>query len=159
MFKTGAALEKAKIQTVMKVSYTKDDNEITEYLVGSDTSGDALKIVDFPKLIPDKNSIIMGKLPEPSTELSKLIDIMLSGAKNLKIEYDIELSDSTDTGDLSTGITIEKSKIDNLPQSSEIKIGILLDLPIIFSVKPNEKGYGAINFISLINLANAPTLA
>ena len=151
LFKTGAALEKAKIQTVMKVSYTKDDNEITEYLVGSDTSRDALKIVDFPKLIPDKNSIIMGKLPEPSTELSKLIDIMLSGAKNLKIEYDIELSDSTDTGDLSTGITIEKSKIDNLPQSSEIKIGILIDLPIIFSVKPNEKGYGAINFISLIN--------
>ena len=150
LFKTGGALEKAKIQTIMKASYTKEDNEITNYLVGSDSSREALKIVDFPKLTPDNNSKIIGKLPEPSTELSELIDIILSGAKNLKIEYDIELSDSTDTGDLSTGITIEKSKIDSLPQSSEIKIGILIDLPIIFSVKPNEKGYGSIDFMSLV---------
>ena len=41
--------------------------------------------------------------------------------------------------------------MDDLSQSSEIKIGILIDLPIIFTVKQNEKGYASFDIMSLIN--------
>ena len=154
LLKEGGPLSGAEIQTVLKTSYTKDENLVTDYLVGSNSTSEVLNIVDFPELKPDENSLITGTLPTPSLELSKLTETLLSGAKDLKIEYEVKISGSTAEGDLSTGIEIKKSSLEGLSQSSEIKIGILIDLPIIFTVKPNEKGCASIDIMSLIQNSN-----
>ena len=147
----GGALEGAELQTVLKTSYTKDENTIQKYLVGSETTSEVLEVVDYPKLTPDENLLVVGDLPTPSLEIEGLTDALLSGGKDLKIEYDVKLSGSTGGVDLSSGIEIEKTSMDDLSQSSEIKIGILIDLPIIFTVKQNEKGYASFDIMSLIN--------
>ena len=147
----GGALEGAELQTVLKTSYTKDENTIQKYLVGSETTSEVLEVVDYPKLTPDENLLVVGALPTPSLEIEGLTDALLSGGKDLKIEYDVKLSGSTGGVDLSSGIEIEKTSMDDLSQSSEIKIGILIDLPIIFTVKQNEKGYASFDIMSLIN--------
>ena len=157
LLKEGGPLSGAEIHTVLKTSYTKDENLVTDYLVGSNSSSEVLNIVEFPELTPDENSLIVGTLPTPSLELSGLTDTLLSGAKDLKIEYEVKISGSTDGGDLSTGIEIKKSSLEGLTQSSEIKIGILIDLPIIFTVKPNEKGYASFDIMSLFNKSEEET--
>ena len=143
-------LSGAEIKAVIKTSYTKDEKVVTDYIIGSELIGDVLSVVDMPTLSPDENFQVIGNLPTPSLELSGLTDVLLSGAKDLKIDYEIKLSGKTDSGDLSTGIEIKKSSLENLSESSEIKIGILLDLPIILTVKPNEKGYASFDIMSLM---------
>jgi hypothetical protein len=147
LLKDNGPLSDAEINAVIKTTYSEGENLVTKYLVGTESTSEVLNIVDFPELKPDENSLITGKLPTPSLELSGLTESLLSGAKDLKIDYDVKLSGG---GELSTGIEIKKSSLEGLSQSSEIKIGILIDLPIIFSVKPNEKGCATIDIMSLV---------
>lgn len=150
LLKDNGPLSDAEINAVIKTTYSEGENLVTKYLVGTESTSEVLNIVDFPELKPDENSLITGKLPTPSLELSGLTESLLSGAKDLKIDYDVKLSGG---GELSTGIEIKKSSLEGLSQSSEIKIGILIDLPIIFSVKPNEKGCATIDIMSLVKNA------
>ena len=155
LLKEGGALsDSAEIQAVIKSNYTKDEILVTDYLVGSDSTTEVLEVVDFPALTPDENSLVVGKLPTPSLEMIELTEALLAGAKNLKLEYDIKLTPKTDSDDLSTGIEIEKTSLGDLSETSEIKLGFFIDLPIILSVKPNEKGYATIDFMSLTNSKN-----
>ena len=143
-------LSGAEIQAVIKTSYTKDENLVTNYVVGSESTSKVLEVVDFPSLEPDENLQVIGNLPTPSLELSGLTDVLLSGAKDIKIDYELKLSGSTAEGDLSTGIEIKKSSLEGLSEKSEIKIGMLIDLPIMLSVKPTEKGYASIDIMSFM---------
>lgn len=141
----------AEIQAVMKASYTKDEVPITKYLVGSADNSTKVEIVDNPELNVMENSLVKGTLPKASLELTGLEDVLTSGAPDIKLEYDFKLGGSTEEGNLSDGITIKKESLDGLSQTSEINISLLIDLPIIFTVKPNEAGYAAFDIISLMN--------
>lgn len=142
----------AEIQAVMKASYTKDEVPKPKYLVGSADNSEKVNIVDKPILNINDNSLVKGTLPEASMELTGLEEVLTSGAPDIKLEYDFKLGGSTEEGDLlSDGITIKKESLDGLSQTSEINISLLIDLPIIFAVKPNEAGYAAFDIISLMN--------
>lgn len=141
----------AEIQAVMKASYTKDEVPITKYLVGSKDNSEKIEIVDNPELNVMENSLVKGILPKASLELTGLEDVLTSGAPDIKLEYDFKLGGTTEEGNLSDGITIKKESLDGLSQTSEINISLLIDLPIIFTVKPNEAGYAAFDIISLMN--------
>lgn len=141
----------AEIQAVMKASYTKDEVPITKYLVGSADNSIKVEIVDNPELNVMENSLVKGTLPEASSELTGLEEVLTSGAPDIKLEYDFKLGGTTKEGKLSDGITIKKESLDGLSQTSEINISLLIDLPIIFAVKPNEAGYAAFDIISLMN--------
>lgn len=141
----------AEIQAVMIASYTKDEVPITKYLVGSADNSTKVEIVDNPELNVMENSLVKGTLPKASLELTGLEDVLTSGATDIKLEYDFKLGGTTEEGNLSDGITIKKESLDGLSQTSEINISLLIDLPIIFAVKPNEAGYAAFDIISLMN--------
>ena len=141
----------AEIQAVMKASYTKDEVPITKYLVGSADNSTKVEIVDNPELNVMENSLVKGVLPKASMELTGLEEVLTSGAPDIKLEYDFKLGGTTEEGNLSDGITIKKESLDGLSQTSEINISLLIDLPIIFAVKPNEAGYAAFDIISLMN--------
>lgn len=141
----------AEIQAVMKASYTKDEGPKTKYLVGSADNSTRVEIVDNPELNVMENSLVKGTLPEASMELTGFEEVLTSGAPDIKLEYDFKLGGSTEEGNLSDGITIKKESLDGLSQTSEINISLLIDLPIIFAVKPNEAGYAAFDIISLMN--------
>ena len=141
----------AEIQAVMTASYTKDEGTKTKYLVGSADNSTRVEIVDNPELNVMENSLVKGILPKASMELTGLEEVLTSGAPDIKLEYDFKLGDATEEGNLSNGITINKESLDGLSQTSEINISLLIDLPIIFAVKPNEAGYAAFDIISLMN--------
>ena len=141
----------AEIQAVMTASYTKDEGTKTKYLVGSADNSTRVEIVDNPELNVMENSLVKGTLPEASLELTGLEEVLTSGAPDIKLEYDFKLGGATEEGNLSDGITIKKESLDGLSQTSEINISLLIDLPIIFAVKPNEAGYAAFDIISLMN--------
>ncbi len=141
----------AEIQAVIKASYTKDEVPTTKYLVGSADNSEKIEIVDNPELNVMENSLVKGILPKASMELTGLEDVLTSGAPDIKLEYDFKLGGTTEEGNLSDGITINKESLDGLSQTSEINISLLIDLPIIFAVKPNEAGYAAFDIISLMN--------
>ena len=141
----------AEIQAVMKASYTKDEVPITKYLVGSADNSTKVEIVDNPELNVIENSLVKGTLPEASMELTGFEEVLTSGAPDIKLKYDFKLGGTTKEGNLSDGITIKKESLDGLSQTSEINISLLIDLPIIFAVKPNEAGYAAFDIISLMN--------
>lgn len=141
----------AEIQAVMKASYTKDEGTKTKYLVGSADNSTKVEIVDNPELNVMENSLVKGTLPKASSELIGLEEVLTSGAPDIKLEYDFKLGGATKEGNLSDGITIKKESLDGLSQTSEINISLLIDLPIIFAVKPNEAGYAAFDIISLMN--------
>lgn len=141
----------AEIQAVMKASYTKDEGTKTKYLVGSADNSTKVEIVDNPELNVMENSLVKGTLPKASSELIGLEEVLTSGAPDIKLEYDFKLGGTTKEGNLSDGITIKKESLDGLSQTSEINISLLIDLPIIFAVKPNEAGYAAFDIISLMN--------
>lgn len=141
----------AEIQAVMTASYTKDEVPITKYLVGSADNSEKIEIVDNPELNVMENSLVKGILPKASLELTGLEEVLTSGATDIKLEYDFKLGGTTEEGNLSDGITIKKESLDGLSQTSEINISLLIDLPIIFTVKPNEAGYAAFDIISLMN--------
>lgn len=141
----------AEIQAVMKASYTKDEVTNTKYLVGSADNSTKVEIVDNPELNVMENSLVKGTLPEASMELTGFEEVLTSGAPDIKLEYDFKLGGTTKEGNLSDGITIKKESLDGLSQTSEINISLLIDLPIIFTVKPNEAGYAAFDIISLMN--------
>lgn len=141
----------AEIQAVMTASYTKDEVPITKYLIGSADNSTKVEIVDNPELNVMENSLVKGTLPKASLELTGLEEVLTSGATDIKLEYDFKLGGTTEEGNLSDGITIKKESLDGLSQTSEINISLLIDLPIIFAVKPNEAGYAAFDIISLMN--------
>lgn len=141
----------AEIQAVIKASYTKDEVTNTKYLVGSADNSTKVEIVDNPELNVMENSLVKGTLPKASLELTGLEDVLTSGASDIKLKYDFKLGGTTEEGNLSDGITIKKESLDGLSQTSEINISLLIDLPIIFAVKPNEAGYAAFDIISLMN--------
>ena len=141
----------AEIQAVMKASYTKGEGPKTKYLVGSADNSTRVEIVDNPELNVMENSLVKGTLPEASMELTGFEEVLTSGAPDIKLEYDFKLGGTTKEGNLSDGITIKKESLDGLSQTSEINISLLIDLPIIFAVKPNEAGYAAFDIISLMN--------
>lgn len=141
----------AEIQAVMTASYTKDEVPKPKYLVGSADNSEKVNIVDKPILNINDNSLVKGTLPEASMELTGLEEVLTSGAPDIKLEYDFKLGGTTKEGKLSDGITIGKESLAGLSQTSEINISLLIDLPIIFAVKPNEAGYAAFDIISLMN--------
>ena len=141
----------AEIQAVMKASYTRGEVPNTKYLVGSADNSTKVEIVDNPELNVMENSLVKGTLPEASMELTGFEEVLTSGAPDIKLEYDFKLGGATEEGNLSDGITIKKESLDGLSQTSEINISLLIDLPIIFAVKPNEAGYAAFDIISLMN--------
>ena len=143
-------LSGATLSAKMKASYEKEDSSVEEIDL-LENSSETVKIVETPNLEPDENLLIQGELPESSLEINNLAEALFSGGSNLKIEYDISLGGTTESGDLSTGITIKKSDLDGLSQSSEIAICMLIDLPIEFSVKQNDKGFASFNLSDLIN--------
>ena len=151
MLSNEGPLAGAEIQAVMIASYTKDEVPITKYLVGSADNSTKVEIVDNPELNVMENSLVKGTLPKASLELTGLEDVLTSGATDIKLEYDFKLGGTTEEGNLSDGITIKKESLDGLSQTSEINISLLIDLPIIFAVKPNEAGYAAFDIISLMN--------
>lgn len=141
----------AEIQAVMKASYTKDEVPTPKYLVGSADNSTKVEIVDNPELNVIENSLVKGTLPKASMELTGLEEVLTSGAPDIKLEYNFKLGGTTEEGKLSDGITIGKESLAGLSQTSEINISLLIDLPIIFAVKPNEAGYAAFDIISLMN--------
>ena len=91
--------------------------------------------------------MIVDPLENPSLSIEGLTDILFSGASDIKFEYDIQIGNKTSNDtNLSSGILIEKESLDKLSESSEIKLGMFIDLPIIFTVKPNEKGYASFDY-------------
>ena len=151
LLKDTGPLSGAEIRAIMKATYTKDELPVTEYLVGTTDNSEKVNIVDKPILNINENSLVKGTLPEASMELNGLEKVLTSGASDIKLEYDFKLGDSTEEGNLSDGITIKKDSLEGLEQSSEINISLLIDLPIIFTVKPNEKGYASLDIMALMN--------
>lgn len=144
-------LSGATITAKMKATYTKDENLVTEYLVGSDSESKQLTIVQAPNLVPDDNLFIKGTLPEASLEIEDFDKLLCSGASDLKIEYDISLGGSTSEGELTNGFEIQKSQMENLSGESEVVLHMLIDLPIQFTVLKNENGYASFNISELMN--------
>lgn len=151
LLKDTGPLSGAEIRAIMKATYTKDELPVTEYLVGTTDNSEKVNIVDKPILNINENSLVKGTLPEASMELNGLEKVLTSGASDIKLEYDFKLCGSTEEVNLSDGITIKKDSLEGLEQSSEINISLLIDLPIIFTVKPNEKGYASLDIMALMN--------
>ena len=110
-------------------------------------------MVSFPDLQPNEDFMVIGELPTPSMEISSeaLTDVFFSGANDISFDYNFGFSGSSSEGDLSSGIEIKKSALSSLGKSSEIKLGLFIDIPINLTVKPNEKGYASIDLISMFN--------
>lgn len=141
----------ADINGTIKVSYIENGEEKSKYFIGSESEKQKLNITKFPELNPTEEFLVINPLKDPSLQIEELSEILFSGASNIKFEYDIQLGSSTGDGsDLSTGIEIQKESLDKLSERSEIKIGMFIDLPICLNVKPNEKGYAAIDLMSLL---------
>ena len=141
----------SNLQVEMKATYTHDGEKKIKDLTVSENK--QLKMVSFPDLQPNEDFMVIGELPTPSMEISSeaLTDVFFSGANDISFDYNFGLSGSSSEGDLSSGIEIKKSALSSLGKSSEIKVGLFIDLPINLTVKPNEKGYASIDFISMFN--------
>ena len=135
----------------MNANYTQDGEKKTKDLTVSENK--QLKMVSFPDLQPNEDFMVIGELPTPSMEISSeaLTDVFFSGANDISFDYNFGLSGSSSEGDLYSGIEIKKSALSSLGKSSEIKVGLFIDLPINLTVKPNEKGYASIDLISMFN--------
>lgn len=141
----------SNLQVEMKATYTHDGEKKTKDLTVSENK--QLKMVSFPDLQPNEDFMVIGELPTPSMEISSeaLTDVFFSGANDISFDYNFGFSGSSSEGDLSSGIEIKKSALSSLGKSSEIKLGLFIDIPINLTVKPNEKGYASIDLISMFN--------
>ena len=155
LLEEGGPFAGAELTGSIKVSYVEKGEEKTKFLLGGNEK-EQIRITKSPELIPDENSLIIDPLENPSLSIEGLTDILFSGASDIKFEYDIQIGNKTSNDtNLSSGILIEKESLDKLSESSEIKLGMFIDLPIIFTVKPNEKGYASFDIMSLMqNMGN-----